>query len=355
MLNTSAWVAAERGAETASGVALNRTARSDDSAKRVAYSSRAWATPRSGAQRAGQVQDGLTDIGEDRSSGRSEFGELHAGFGDAAVFEHLRHGLRLGVDVAEYLGETVVHVPGDPLTLALDGQLLQLVLKAGGLDRQTHLSREGGQRFHLGGLEARRRLRGQGQRPDPPVAVLDRGGGDDLEPGLEEAIELVVVGRRLAGPGPLDHTLRRVYRTQPQKAVGRVEGHESGVHAQQPARVLDDDLDRVLGIGLAGDRHADVVHGSKGRISRLQRGVPLEQIPAESVDAAERQPGRSADDRRNDHGDEQGAPGALDGGVEGRVDQGLDDADECYGGDNGQPAMAEHADLRGGIESQADT
>ena len=134
----------------ASRVAWNGTASLEDSARLrgVLLEGRGEATLRKDRRR--QAQDRLTDVHVQRSRHGRQLGHLFAGLGDSPGGQQLLHGLGLGVDVPEHLGHAVVHLTGDPLALALDGQRSQLVAEPGRLECQAHL---GGQRRQ--GLQVR--------------------------------------------------------------------------------------------------------------------------------------------------------------------------------------------------------
>ena len=126
----------------------------------------------------GETHDGLAHVHVNGPGRRGQFGEKLTRLGDATGDQHLLHGLRLRVDVAENLGEAVVHLAGDALPLTLDRQSLEFALQPGGLQRQPNLGRQGGQGFHLGRFEA------------PPVATGGRGESDFVV-GPEEAGQVI--------------------------------------------------------------------------------------------------------------------------------------------------------------------
>ena len=98
-----------------------------------------------GRDRAAQAEDRLADVDVDGAGGRRELGQLGPSAVDRAGRQELGDGLGLRVDVAEDLGQPVVHLARDPLALGPDRQLPQLPLETVALDGDGGLARQRGQ------------------------------------------------------------------------------------------------------------------------------------------------------------------------------------------------------------------
>ena len=107
--------------------------------------------------RAAESQDRLAHVDVDGSRGAGELRELDPGLVDPAGGEVLVDSLRLGVDVAEDLGQAVVHLAGDPLALVDDGKLPEARLEVRVLDRDRRLVGERGEGLHVVDAEGSRR------------------------------------------------------------------------------------------------------------------------------------------------------------------------------------------------------
>ena len=98
-----------------------------------------------GRDRAAQAEDRLADVDIDGAGRRRELGQLRPCAIDRADRQELGDGQGLGVDVAEDLGQPVVHLTRDPLALGPDRQLTQLPLETVTLDGDGCLARQRGQ------------------------------------------------------------------------------------------------------------------------------------------------------------------------------------------------------------------
>jgi hypothetical protein len=96
----------------------------------------------------------------------------------------------------------------------------------------------------------------------------------------------------------------------------------------------------LVGVGLPGNREADVVHGAQGGVAVLQRLVTFEQVAGKPIDQPERVPG--GDDRNDGHDaqDEEGVERKGQHRVEKRVAERLHDADEEDRTEDDGPAAA---------------
>ncbi len=95
-----------------------------------------------GRDRAAQAEDRLADVDVDGAGCGRELGQLRPCAIDRADRQELGDGQGLGVDVAQDLGQPVVHLARDPLALGPDRQLTQLPLETVALDGDGCLARQ---------------------------------------------------------------------------------------------------------------------------------------------------------------------------------------------------------------------
>ena len=109
---------------------------------------------------------------------------------------------------------------------------------------------------------------------------------------------------------------------------------------QQAAGVAHDRADRLLRVGLPGDRETHVVDRPKGLGARFERCVALNDVESQAVDQSEREPcgANNHDDDRAEG--KQRSPGERQGGVECGVAQYLDEADHQERGEHRNPAAS---------------
>jgi len=166
-----------------------------------AYSSSAATTPRSPARESrGSGLPSRTSTYTERAAAAS-WPSCLARLGDAPVVEHLVDGLGFRVDVAEYLGQAIVHLAGDPLTFALDRQDLSARSVAG----MPRARGRPASPARTGYLPPRRRTDAdcgcdrQAEYSDPLIAVAHRCRQPYLVAGPEVALEIAFLTRHDTG------------------------------------------------------------------------------------------------------------------------------------------------------------
>ena len=236
-----------------------------------------------------------------------------------------------------------MHLTSDAFAFTLNGQDLEFAVQSGRLERQARLRRKGGKGFNLRGVEppANASCGRDAEHPDSLLAVSHRRGEPDLIAGPQKAAEIVLRPRH----DPHAHRLvahqdaRRGTGGPETKLPGRtIQGQQCPVHSQKQTGVLGDRGNRRVWIGLAGNGEAHVVDGPQDGISRLQDGVSTAEVARQAIDLAEGEP-RTCPHHGGDDGDyQQSVEGERQEGIESRVAQSLDRADEEDGGDNEEPA-----------------
>ena len=127
-----------------------------------------------GLDRAAEAKDRLAHVHVHGARGGAQLGDLDSRLVHAAVRQVPVDRLRLGVHVAEDLGDPIVELAGDPLPLLHDRKLAEPVLKTGVLEGDGGVVRQGRKRLHLVRIVPARGRTADREQSDGLAASLER-------------------------------------------------------------------------------------------------------------------------------------------------------------------------------------
>ncbi len=299
--------------------------------------------------RAAETQDRLADVDVDGPRGAGQLRELDPGLGDPPGGEVLVDGLGLGVDVAEDLGEAVVHLARDPLALGDHGQLPEARLEVRILDRDRRLVGEGREGLHVVDPEGARDVAADREQPDGRAAALERRCQPAHRPGRVDEPDHVVLPVAARGS---DRARRPAPRPQAQVPVRAGEEEHGDVGAEQIAGAADHRLQDPVELGEGGDGDADAMEGAGAAVAGLEGPVLGGELRGQGVDPPERQPRERGGQHEHDTDDEQGVEGDREGDVEQAVADQLDRTDREGRDDDREPAQPpRHHTTRSGTDA----
>ena len=245
------------------------------------------------------------------AGGGTQLGQQAPGLGGPSRDEQLLDGLRLRVDVAEHLGQTVVHLARDPFPLGDDGELAEALLEPRVLQRDRRLVGERRERLDV-------------VHPEAPLPRPTHQDADRRTPALERRLEPGDGGSGIHEPAdspPGNPPARSIPPAGPparQRAPrNRAVGSNGDIDVEQLARLIDDRLQDLVDVDEGGDRHAHPVQRAGRRHPHLELGV-APGAPRRAVDAAEgdgrERPGEARDDDDHEDGVEREREGARRAG-----------------------------------------